>query len=725
MAVTLVQSASDHYVTNGGGVSNDGVTVSLSSGATTGSTLIAFVMVRSTETQPTFPAGWSVLASMTNDGTNASNMRGFWIAKKVVQAGDSSSVLIYNASYTGDGAVILAEFSGLGDGALDGEAEILNLDTSLEWATPTGMSSGVERVMFLMAGWDNFSGDPLPSASDGVTSVGSQTYGSGNRRLRAGFRYVASSSPPYTYTTTVSGWQRALHIGVTVVAVAAPVTPEPGIWMAVDPSRGFYGAGTASSVDALLARMLPQSSIGTAVSDNITSYIQSMTWSRGSSFDHTGSEQPGGATIRLKPSFTSSALYSLARPGLPVWCGADYTTGSVTSGTAVRGFFAGYTREIVTLVEDGLVTGVEILCDDPLASYRSRPVELTASAGRSQQDVRAAVLAAIDEDNRALATEPVELPISAVSSDDALGVLAELNRASGSRHFIAPADTKEDWYDYTTVNRNHKLGSAVDRSIDGDDVDAISGYRITWDNVVNYQKASVTPISFSPDSLIVWEYDSLPLSLDFRDSRVIWAEFDDYVLDASLEVSSTLSGGGTATGTLESFGKTAKITLYAGTRGTVTSLQIRGRQVQRADAQAVLAEDLASQNTYRLRSGSDISSDLIGQPADAQGVVDFLVWKFATPLKRPAIRIAAKSTTTLGHIFLLDLYDLVAVTLDRIGVSARRFEIVGLRGTMTPKSSAAPHWSIEFELQESPNQSALTLFTVGTSTVGGSHPIWI
>ena len=108
----------------------------------------------------------------------------------------------------------------------------------------------------------------------------------------------------------------------------------------------------------------------------------------------------------------------------------------------------------------------------------------------------------------------------------------------------------------------------------------------------------------------------------------------------------------------------------------------------------------------------------------AQGVCDFIVWKFGLPLKRPSIRIDGKSTTTLATIFERDIYDVITLSVARLSVSGRRLEIIGLSGSCTPGEGAGQNvWSVTYELQETPNSAAIHYFTVDTDTVDSLVPI--
>lgn len=557
---------------------------------------------------------------------------------------------------------------------------------------------------------------------DGVTTLtptGSPSW----RYIRIVHTITLASGFAFANYLHVKTWA----VGETVVEVA---TPEPGYWIDWAQDGFDTGAGgTAVTEDPRLARGLPQSaSVGTANGgDNVTSYVLASSWYRGGSYDHVGASGPGGFTIlldnstgRFDPDNTASDLYGLMRPGLPVWAGAIAATGAVgtANGTGtVAGFLAGTVREFVPTVDASGRRVCEVIGEDALGPYSRATVSIEPSLTRSVQDFREAIMAAVGESNTTLAHEGAQLPFSAAESLDGLSLLEELNRATATRHFVRPADSKEDWYHYVTVNKLHKLQSAADQSLDGDDITNVTGWRITNDNLIEVQRATVVPIGLTPDNGEVWSYEDVPFTLSAVRPKLIWANFDDYVFDASVDVDFT-SGSGTANVT--NYGKTAQVGIWAtSANATIGRVRILGQQVVRGDSITVVAGD---ESPGKL-AGQPISSDYIGQSGAAQGLVDFIVWKFGQPLKRPALTVAAKNAATLSTIFSRDLYDVLTLSIDKLSVTSRRAEVIGLRGSHNPGRSGDGIWSVTYELQETPNQSALDWFDVDTDSINGAQVI--
>lgn len=534
-----------------------------------------------------------------------------------------------------------------------------------------------------------------------------------------------NSVPGYAGSNLIQEWRL---FGGT----AEPAAPEPGYWIDWAGDGFDTGAGgTAVTEGPRLARGLPQAaSVGTASGgDNVTPYVLASSWYRGGSYDHVGANGPGGFTIlldnstgRFDPDNTASDLYGLMRPGLPVWAGAIAATGAVgtANGTGtVAGFIAGTVREFVPTVDASGRRVCEVIGEDAFGPYSEATVSVEPSLTRSHQAFRALILDGLGEDNarRDLAVENGTMPFSAVESNDGLNVLEELNRATATRHFIRPADSKEDWYDYVTVNKLHKLQAAADQTLDGDDITNVTGWRITNDNLIEVQRATVVPIGLTPDNGEVWSYEDVPFTMSAVRPKLIWANFDDYVFDASVDVDFT-SGSGTANVT--NYGKTAQVGIWAtSANATIGRVRILGQQVTRGDSITVVAGD----ESPGKRAGSVISSDFIGQSGAAQGLVDFIVWKFGQPLKRPALTVAAKNAATLSTIFSRDLYDVMTLSIDKLSVTSRRVEIIGLRGSHNPGRSGDGIWSASYELQETPNQSALDWFDVDTDSINGAQVI--
>jgi hypothetical protein len=108
--------------------------------------------------------------------------------------------------------------------------------------------------------------------------------------------------------------------------------------------------------------------------------------------------------------------------------------------------------------------------------------------------------------------------------------LEAINKVNGTRHFCKPENDRDDWYTYTTRNRQWRLDATVDASLDGaGDHLSTDGWKLSADTVTNQQKATVSPVSFTPSSTVVWQAEGLPYHVTSAADKVIWVEFDDFV----------------------------------------------------------------------------------------------------------------------------------------------------------------------------------------------------
>jgi hypothetical protein len=531
-------------------------------------------------------------------------------------------------------------------------------------------------------------------------------------------------------------------VGSAIAAIDTSASGGPGIW--IDPDRDGFLASATNDPDAPLARMLPEGS--SSVSDNITSEVISFSISQPGDPGHTGGSHPATCVITVKnstgkwnPDNTASVLYGKPVLGAPLWIGVNADGTVVGSGQTVHGVFAGYVREVVPMPEPGVADGTptaQIICDDPLVEYGKRKARVTMSTTRTVKSFRQAILSAIGETaaRQNLANESDTLPITGNvgartatvlgrtnttgtlarprnAPENALVLLEELNQATGTRHYIQPADSKEAFYYYTTVLRSHKVGSVADASWNADDL-GVSDYKSSTETIINTQQAEVAAGAVDVTPVTVWTLPD-PVAMDAGSYKEIIATFGDYVFDGASQSSVT----GSVTVSVTYYGEGAIIRLDASGAGSLNSLFITGRRVNRKDAVTVERTDSASKATYRERSGESISTDYLQSTGSAEGIVNFRLWKFAQPLKRPTVTLVNELSTTLAR----ELYDVVTLTADALDVASKRFEITG-RELHVPVAASATvlsyNWT--YNIQQTPNASAMSLFTIGSSTLGGS-----
>lgn len=610
----------------------------------------------------------------------------------------------------------------------------------LAWVTPsggipgTGFTPGFPEGYTIPAGWSELVRIPL----SGNTSEGLIAW-----KLADG-----SETGALDFGSTRHGCS-ALTVFIAEYAVEGEISPDPtpGWW--IDWDRDGFGDSTTGESEGLLARMLPEGVSAAAAFDNITADVKSSTLHKPGSNDHYGRVAPGSMTIIVKnhdgkynPDNAASPLFGKLKPGLAVWFGTNVDGTVSGTGQVVKGRFAGYVREIVPTPVAGSSYEAQIICDDPLARYEKARPRVEFSADRSAGEYRTAILEAIGETRYSLCAEADTLAFSGTTgtrnrgvttgSDfspadalalarildkqrtpaaNALALLEELNSLSGVRHFVQAADTKEDWYAYTTVPRTWKMDAAEDADFNGDDITNTSGYRVTADAIVNLQEVDVRPTRTASGPGTVWRSSDVPIMLDGSTPYTVTVDFGDYVFDAELHVANT----GSVADSFTSYGTGAVIRLDG--TGTVSSLTVAGRPVISEPSLTVESRVSGSVTAYGESRGPTISSELMQSRGLAQGIANFTTFKFAQPLKRQKVTIPNTLDTTLAR----RLYDVVTQTLDRLSIAGRRFEITGITERWSMAASAdLIYVEFDFDLQETPNQTALSFFRIGISELGGT-----
>lgn len=461
--------------------------------------------------------------------------------------------------------------------------------------------------------------------------------------------------------------------------------------------------------------------------DNVSSRVLSWTITRGAAPEITGGATPGSATIVLdnagdlyNPRNASSPIYASLRDGPPVWIGVN--ADGVLTGNDPRGLFGGRITDITLIPSPGTAdpATVEIQCEDMLSWARRMPIRLDHAEGRSHRQLRLDALTEAAETRQSLDNEIHTMPLSHADAD-LLSVLDAINSVNGTRHFAKPEDSFTDWYTYTTYNRLQRLAGVADATLNAGSqkVTGSDGWRLSADTVINQQKATVTPVEFTPATFTVWQAEDLPLGLTTARGYNRIVDFDDVVRDQVLDIAST---GSTVVQTFTPFATSAKIVLsVASGSATVTALSVEGRLARRLPSESYLADDLTSQAAPRgIREGGEIGNEYLGVMASAGGIAEHVVWRYGTPQLRPTLTVE----NWVPSQFDRDLYEIISLTSTHLGLTNRLFEIVGLTHEgHRAASTSVYHHVTRYVLQECKVQTATSWFTLNSSLLNGAHTL--
>lgn len=450
--------------------------------------------------------------------------------------------------------------------------------------------------------------------------------------------------------------------------------------------------------------------------DDVTSYAEYMTWTRGSNFDGSV-EAPGTFTVRLlnidkrfAPDNVSSPLTGLLVLGRAVWVRA-------THGGATYALFYGTIRRIVPMPREKLV---EIVCEDPLYRMGRQEVSVPLSVDASIASFRGDVLADMDIGftNRNLANGVEgDIVYTEADQENGLTVLAELNKATGTVHFIKPDPSASVLWKYTTIDRATIQGQAVDETFN-DDLNDMANYDLTDEALVNSQRVFPTARRIVDVPEVVWE-GPVPFNIDAdttvwagskrefdrsRGSSVSDISFDDPTFEQTL----TIAGTGISGTVFTPFSRSAKIVIETVSGATVDTLFITGRPAPRLSETSVIVEDFSV--IAEPFAGDDISSDFINSPAMATGLADWWVYRYKGGATRPDITLINRFPSQLQR----DITDRLSITFPLLGVTAKQFLIRSLTTSVELESKL---WTTTYDLESTP--TALDLFTIGGTAAQG------
>jgi hypothetical protein len=428
--------------------------------------------------------------------------------------------------------------------------------------------------------------------------------------------------------------------------------------------------------------------------------VTELSWSRGANFDGSA-ESPGACSMTVNnitqkyaPDNGSSALAGLLTTGKPVMVRAI--------DALVYGAFAGTLRRLVPLPVDRTA---QLLCEDKLYDLSIAEVSIAASVSTDIHTLRGAILDQVGwtsvQRNLATGSPENHVPLTEADQRSALDVLAELNLATGTIHYIRPHPVPSIGWVYTTFDRTQAQSSASVETIDDNTTPGITGldaYDVTDETLVTRQTVHVTTRTIGTAST-VWTSDDLPFSVPPSTTRDLWASFDDPVFDQVIVYSATNA----PTVTLTPYSRSAKITITAGgTAAYFTDLSITG------EAAAVYGEGFEQTGTGSKRA--ELSSDFIEKRATAKGLADYIIARYGTEKPRPSLTITNRMPSQVTR----DVSDTVSVNFGLLSIVANRYQI---RSLATVVTQSALQWDTTWSLEEALGDTEL--FTIGGSAAEG------
>jgi hypothetical protein len=594
-------------------------------------------------------------------------------------------------------------------------------DDTSGWSTSAGIASAATSITQDAGGYvGNFAGRVVTTATNGSGvkyDFGSTTFTSG-RTYR--FRLFAQAVSGTTAAKMIIG---SLGTGSDRATTTMTLT---GQW--IEYAVNWTPSGTRTDVEAVVANNAASAMTAKIdhvevweTIDDVTPYAEYLTITRGANFDGS-QEAPGQCTIRLlnidkrfSPDNASSPLTGLVKLGRKVFVRASHSDINY-------GQFYGLIRRIVPRPTEGLV---EIICEDPLYLYGRQEVSIALSLDTSIAAFRFLVLVELGDALRWWGAIGVEDDIVYTEADqrNALGLLTELNQATGSVHFILPQWSTNAPYYYRVLDRATVQSQAVDETFN-DDINGMANYDLTDEGLVNSQRVFPTARRVADSPEVVWE-GNVPFTIDT--TTTVWAgrksttpvefergrhvediEFSDPTFDQEL----VSDGTGFSSIDFTPFSRSAKIVINTATTAEITTLHITGRPARRLSDESVVVEDLSViPDRY---AGSDITSEFIGSLAMAQGLASWWVFRYKGGVTRPDVTYVNRFPTLLSR----NIGDRVALNFATLGVSAKEFLIRSITLTIDQQGK---EWTGTYSLESIP--TALNLFTIGGTAdqgIGGT-----
>lgn len=297
-----------------------------------------------------------------------------------------------------------------------------------------------------------------------------------------------------------------------------------------------------------------------------------------------------------------------------------------------------------------------------------------------------------------------------------LSELERLNQATGTVHWIRPGATaaRTNWY--AARDRTHFVIDASDETWTDTDLtkpwaEQIQQSDYTHDRMINSQ--DVVPKRYKHrDLAILWDgSDEVPLELVDYPGPPYWS-VDATLTEPADEVTHqvTYTGSGFGTPIIASYGDLVRLELHSDSPFTavVTELDIRGRAYRTLVDIVKHAEDATSIADFELHEADTIRDNhYVPTESAAQGLADYIVWRYAQPRWRPSLVFVNRFPTQI----IRDLTDIITLTSTELSMAAARTTILRLE---TAVSDSGARWETTYTLDELPAADNIGIYDTDT-----------
>ena len=444
---------------------------------------------------------------------------------------------------------------------------------------------------------------------------------------------------------------------------------------------------------------------------------KAIVWQGGANFDGS-SEAPGSAVILVDNTDLAFNTDNASSPYFAVnKLNKILRITSVYSATTYY-HFHGYVTRIVPR-DDKLV---EIHASDPLWWYKRLEASVPASFSRTISEFRGLILDDIGVAAGERSLNPVNgpeamVPFTGADHVSALNVLDELNKATGSFHYIKPTATT---YQYTVRDRTYLQSNAVSEAYSTTDmanpfpVVDISDENL--DNIINEQRVTAKPrLLDDVPTLEIWGRGH-GLHLNAGQVRTVWADWNEPAFFVTSAVARIDTTGTAPLIVVTPFSRSAKIVLTGGTQpARIYGLLLNGTFATVQSLTSMTVEDAASITAYGRHKGSEITSDYISSGANAVGLASGQVRRWGVPRPEPTFQLQDR----FPSILLREIGQRVSINLPQFSWATGKDFVI--RGLKTEISNGGYIWTTTYQLQQAPTLE--NLFTIGGTAdqgIGGT-----